>query len=122
MYSPHKFPGFSTKNNLDFWSKNYEGVQPTGDKEDRIWFIVGTCRGMYIIDDSAYDLWAIGNSRPGNGHFDDVLQWFEFFCNRDNKDFIISRIENTKFRSHLIGKRGFAEHGPAGVIKKIKTE
>ncbi len=120
MYTRYRFKEFKSKNNLDFWSKNYEFLKPTEEDEKRIWFIIGTCKGMYIIDDSVYDIWAIGNSDPGNGNFEDVLEWFEFYCKRDNKDLLITHIENMKFRDHLINKRGFIEHGPAGAKKTFK--
>lgn len=108
---------FVSKNKLYFWWKNYEFLKPTEEDEKRVWFIVGTCKGMYIIEDSICDIWAITNSDPGNGHFDDVLEWFEFFCKNGNRDLLITRIENMKFRDHLLNKRGFIEHGPAGVKK-----
>lgn len=48
-------------------------------------FRVGTCDGIYTATPKAYQIIAITNNVPGNGHFEDVLQWFEASCRRDNK-------------------------------------
>lgn len=95
-----------TIHKLDFQAKPYEPVsflakiiKPDGWIE----FKVGTCIGIFLVTDKTYDIVAIENENPGNGHFEDVLQWFEHSCHRDKKN---------------LTKRGFKWQGH-NVIKEI---
>ena len=74
-------------------------------------FVIGTCRGAWRCTDDAYEILAIINTAPGNGHFEDVLEWFEFSCRRDGKKFRFLQLENQGFKRHLIEKRGFTDCG-----------
>jgi len=74
-------------------------------------FRVGTCHGIYTAKPNAYQIIAINNECPGNGHFEDVLQWFEASCRRDNKSLMFVEIMNDKFGEHLKVKRGFKIKG-----------
>lgn len=76
-------------------------------------FKVGTITGLCNSTEDAYQILAILNDDPGNGHFEDVLEWFEASCKRDGKDLIFVEIQNKRFLKHLISKRGF---------KKVVTE
>lgn len=80
-------------------------------------FRVGTCHGLYCSTERTYDIIAIENSEKGNGHLEDVFQWFENSCKRDRKNLRVVAILNNKFRNHLISKRGFHNQGPDNVIK-----
>lgn len=108
---------FKSKHNLEFVPKE-DGVRP--NDEIRIRFTLGTCNGLYEDNSEFLNLFGIFNSEPGNGHFDDVLEWFEYMCKRDNKDFLITWLDNQNLRDHLLKKRSFLPHGPRGVRKNLK--
>lgn len=61
------------------------------------------------------------NSQPGNGHLDDVFQWFESSCKRDKKALIVMELMNERFKKHLLEKRGFSDMGKDNVIKIINV-
>jgi len=93
---------FKTTHNLEFLARVW--VRDENYAE----FKVGTCEGLYNTDDLTYNILAITNNEPGNGHFEDVLQWFENSCRRDRKGLQVQEIHNQKFLTHLIEKRGFS--------------
>ena len=70
-------------------------------------FRIGTCHGLWGVTKTSYDILVIKNDVKGNGHLDDMFQWFENSCKRDNRDLKILEIWNSKFKTHLINKRGF---------------
>ena len=82
-------------------------------------FRVGTCHGLWLPTDKTYDILAIRNDKPGNGHFNDALQWFENSCKRDGRDFRFLEVWNKNLKAHLIKKRGFKDIGDDNVIKKL---
>jgi len=65
-------------------------------------FRVGTCTGLYRAFNNAYEILAIENSKPGNGHVEAVLEWFYKSCRRDNYTFIIREVWNDNLRNKLI--------------------
>lgn len=100
-----------TSHNLDF------EVAPWKTKE-WLMFKVGTCNGLWRCNCNSYEILAISNDIPGNGHFEDVLEWFEFSCKRDKKDLVFLEIWNEKLMSHLINKRGFVGDGDCVLVRK----
>lgn len=80
---------------------------------------IGTCHGLWYPTEKEYVLLAVHNDEIGNGHFTDVMEWFENSCKRDKKDFIVGEVWNKRLKKHLIEKRGFIaiEHSDS-VIKK----
>lgn len=70
-------------------------------------FRVGTCTGLWGSTDDSYYILAVENHKPGNGHLNDVFEWFEFSCKRDKKNLLVLEIINPDFYIHLISKRGF---------------
>jgi len=70
-------------------------------------FKIGTCNGVWYPTPTEYRILFIGNSQKGNGHFDDVLEWFEASCKRDKRALVFEEVMNKKFMKHLIKKRGF---------------
>lgn len=80
-------------------------------------FRVGTCEGQYRATWDAYEILSIVNDNPGNGHLDDVFEWFEHSCKRDGKVLRVSEIWNERFYLHLIKKRGFKPDGSLDLIK-----
>jgi hypothetical protein len=84
-------------------------------------FRVGTCRGLYTATKLEYQIIAIENDRPGNGHLQDMFDWFENSCRRDARNLRICACWNLKFKRHLLKKRGFVQAADEAddVIKKI---
>lgn len=80
-------------------------------------FRVGTCEGLWCSTKTSYDILAITNKLPGNGHLTDTIQWFEQSCRRDKKSLRIREVWNGGFKKHLIEKRGFKKEGKDDVIK-----
>ena len=70
-------------------------------------FRIGTCEGQWISTDFTYDIISVTNRQKGNGHLEDVFQWFENSCKRDKKALRIREFFNERFRRHCIDKRGF---------------
>jgi hypothetical protein len=103
---------------LDFEVAPWESFLGVDESFSR--FRVGTCEGLWSSDRRYYRILAVNNSIPGNGHLDDVFQWFEASCVRDKKDLMIMEIMNIPFKNHLISKRGFKPFGPDNVVKSYK--
>lgn len=101
----------STTHKLDF------KCRPWHFDDGYVNFRVGTCGGLYRCDGNVFRILAIDNKEPGNGHFEDVLQWFEHSCKRDGYSLQFMEIMNPRFKKHLIEKRGFADIGNNGVQK-----
>ncbi len=70
-------------------------------------FIVGTCEGLYSYDGNAYQILSVVNSKLNNGHFRDVIEWFENSCKRDKKNFMFFELWNQRLKKYLIDKHGF---------------
>lgn len=106
-------PFYST-NQLDFESAPY----PYQFDDGRFWnaFRIGTCEGLWCCTEEAYLILAVRNSKPGNGHFTDVLDWFKNSCKRDKKDFKILELWNKNLKQHLINKKGFKAHSLDDVV------
>ena len=68
---------------------------------------VGTVSGQWMSTEHAYIIISFLNESPGNGHLDDVFEWFEYSCKRDNKALMIMEFMNDRFKKHCIDKRGF---------------
>lgn len=99
-----------TEHNLDFEVAKW--ITP-----DFMCFRIGTCEGLWAGNDKYYDILAVTNKQPGNGHFNDVLQWFEHSCKRDKKAFRILELWNKDLKKHLLTKRGFSKLGKDNLIK-----
>src|ERR1700683_705260 len=83
-------------------------------------FRIGTCDGLWTTEGKAYIIVAVRNSQPGNGHFEDVLQWFENSCRRDGYNLRIAEFFNPRLKAHFIEKRGFKPYGINDVEKIFK--
>ena len=80
-------------------------------------FRVGTVGGQWRSTQTAYEILSFFNEKPGNGHLNDVFEWFEYSCKRDKKDFIIREFWNDNFKQHCIKKRGFKLYNEDDLIK-----
>ena len=66
----------------------------------------------------AYEIISVINDKRGNGHLDDVFQWFEYAAKRDGRALKILEFFNGEFKRHCIEKRGFISiPGTDDVIK-----
>lgn len=89
-----------------------------GDDQSPYLYRIGTCHGLWYSKPDAYVLLMVMNDEIGNGHFTDVMEWFENSCARDKKNFIVAEVWNKRLLKHLIEKRGFvAIEGTENVIK-----
>lgn len=104
-----------TTHNLDFEAKPFY-IQIPGEPTN-ICFKVGTCHGLYIITKTAVEIIAITNEQKGNGHLNDVFEWFEYSCKTSKRNLRIVELMNKQFEKHLITKRGFQKQGDVNVIK-----
>lgn len=97
----------------------YEQSDPTELEPGRkmAGYKVGTCHGLVIFDD-AINLLAVINNEPGNGHFDDVMEWFHYACRIQKKDFRVIELFNQRLKWHLINKRGFVAVDQMTVVKR----
>lgn len=81
-------------------------------------FRIGTCEGLWRSTANAYEILAVNNDSPGNGHFQHVLGWFERSAIRDKKKVRFCEMMNTRLVKHLAGlgyelKRNTMEKGLA---------
>ncbi len=104
---------FTTVHNLPFTSCPWH--------RDHDWnvFKIGTCEGQWRAFHGNYEILSIINNSPGNGHLEDVFQWFFHYCRRDGRGLRLLEIMNENFKKYLIEKRGFVEDG-VNCIKKFK--
>lgn len=98
-------PKFISTHKLDFEVSQWDGQ--LNEEDNWMLFRVGTCEGVWKASEKNYSILAIVNSEPGNGHFTDVLEWFENSCKRDGKNLQILEVWNEPFKKHLITKKGF---------------
>jgi hypothetical protein len=80
-------------------------------------FRIGTCEGQWQVIGKAYVIISILNKESGNGHLDDVFEWFEHSAKRDGMGLIVAAVMNARFKEHLLKKRGFMDMGMDSVIK-----
>ena len=106
---------FKSKNNLAFEVADW----PFSDEYKA--FRVGTCHGLWGASATTFDLLALQNDKPGNGHFDDVLEWFENSCRRDGKDLRVLELWNEQLKFHLLEQHGFEEIDKENIIKKFRN-
>jgi len=82
-------------------------------------FRVGTCEGQWRVTPKAVEILSVINRYPGNGHFDDVLEWFEYASREARLPLRILRFTNPRFMEHLVTKRGFKKINDVDVEKEV---
>lgn len=70
---------------------------------------IGTVTGQWGYTADSYFIISFLNQNPGNGHLNDVFEWFEYSAKRDNKNLLILECMNERFYKHLISKRNFVK-------------
>ena len=109
---------FKSEHNLEFEVAPFEyNLEPKFTWQR---FRIGTCNGLWRPFDNCYEILAVVNDITGNGHLNDVFQWFENSCKRDNYNLKVLEFFNDKFRKHLIKNRGFIELNKNDIIKYSK--
>ena len=81
-------------------------------------FRIGTITGLWGSTDTSYDILAIDNEDKGNGHLQDVFDWFKMKCIRDKRDLRFHELLNIRFENYLL-RNGF-EKGDNCVIMSYK--
>lgn len=69
-------------------------------------FRVGTCEGLWRTHKNAYEILAVHNGLPGNGHFRIAMLWFENSARRDDMKVIVHEIWNFRVRQ-MLKKHGY---------------
>ena len=77
------------------------------DPIDWMEFRVGTCVGLWRQASGAYQVLAIDNEVIANGHFTDVMEWFEYSAQRDGFAFEVLHVWNKRLMDYLLD-RGFS--------------
>lgn len=100
---------FQSSHKLDFRTSPWKNPLSVGP----LWneFFIGTCRGQWRESKESYEILSLLNTTPGNGHFDDVLEWFSHLAKGKGKDLLIRQCWNAELKRHLVNKRGFASLG-----------
>ena len=97
----------TTKHNLDFEVAR-SPYKAHGFEDGHMMFRVGTCEGQWGSTDDSFYIMSVANDCQGNGHLDDVFEWFEYSCKQHNKNLLVLECMNKAFYEHLLSKRGFA--------------
>lgn len=107
-----------TRHELEFETRPWD--------RNPVWqqFRVGTCHGLYRSAEQVYEILAVVNDKQGNGHFSDVMQWFEHSCRRDGFRLRFAEVWNKEFKKLLTDKYGFQEDAdqPSAMIKSWEPE
>src|SRR5438876_5811544 len=106
---------FRSTHRLKFEYAPWLGDEVQGITEGFSRFRIGTCTGLWRPTEKTYDILAIFNSKPGNGHLQDVFDWFENSCKRDIRALRVLEVNNKRFKEHLLLNRGFIPDGPDDV-------
>lgn len=61
---------------------------------------------------------SIINNEKGNGHLEDVFEWFEYAARTQKLKLWIRAFMNDRFKKHCIEKRGFKASGDEDVVKE----
>lgn len=110
---------FTSSHKLDFEVADWNPLPGFPPAKEFKRFRVGTCHGLWTVTEDSYDILAINNDKPGNGHLEDVLEWFEQSCKRDKRTLRVLEIMNRKFADHLVNKRGFTWERGDNLIKRF---
>jgi hypothetical protein len=70
-------------------------------------FKIGTCNGLYTIKPQMLMLISVNNEERGNGHLNDVFEWFEYGAKFQSVPLSIVAFLNDRFYHHCLEKRGF---------------
>lgn len=80
---------------------------------------VGTCKGLYRSRGTAYEILAVANEQPGNGHVEAMLAWFIKSCKRDKFNLVVRDVVNKKLVAKL-ARLGFTCYAGDNYVKRYK--
>jgi hypothetical protein len=69
-------------------------------------FRLGTCEGLWRSTFTTYEILAIVNRTPGNGHFREAMLWFEASARRDHKWLKVRECWNLRL-AWMLWRNGF---------------
>lgn len=98
---------FQSTHKLDFLAAPYSRQFTEADEPPWQEFKIGTCFGLWRANKQNYEILSFKNKESGNGHLEDVFEWFEQSCKRDKYNLVVIEVWNKRFEKHLIEKRGF---------------
>lgn len=107
---------FKSEHNLEYLQTEDTEIEPGRTMAG---WKVGTCHGLVCFTDESIEILAIVNEEPNNGHFNDVLQWFEYAAKDQGKILRVIELFNQRLKWHLINKRGFVAESYNRVSKKL---
>lgn len=105
-----------TSHNLDFESREWKPNDPVSrsfallNPNNIQEFRVGTCYGQWFYNSkvgACLCILSIINDSPGNGHLNDVFEWFQYSAKKYKQPLMILELMNERFKRHCIEKRGF---------------
>ncbi len=70
-------------------------------------FRIGTCTGQWGSAKGCFYILSVINHEEGNGHLEDVFEWFEFACKESKRNLLVLACFNERFYRHLLWHRGF---------------
>jgi hypothetical protein len=94
---------FKSTHNLEFGDGGKWSFDPSFSR-----FKIGTVTGIWRAKEKCYEILGVTNDTPGNGHFTDVLEWFEHSCRRDKYAFVFLEVWNERLYKHLVEKQQFS--------------
>lgn len=95
---------FKSSHKLKFFTAPHiVGGAPSGMEK----FEIGTVHGLWVQSRMSIDIFACINDEPGNGHMDDVFEWFFEIAKEGALAVRIVNVSAVKFRNDLIEKWGF---------------
>lgn len=111
-------------NNSDLKTKHNLEFEARPGRFAHMEYRVGTVTGQWGTTSDSYYVLSFLNHEPNNGHLDDVFEWFEFSCKRDENNLIILECFNERFYQHLLSKRDFKalDKGCTNAIKVFNTK
>lgn len=67
-------------------------------------FEIGTVHGIWNVSTFSVDVFACINDEPGNGHMDDVFEWFFSIATERGLPVRVTNVSSEDFRQQLIDK------------------
>jgi hypothetical protein len=83
-------------------------------------FRVGTCEGLWRSTFTSYEILAVVNHTPNNGHFREAMLWFEASARRDHKWLKIRECWNPPL-AWMLWKHGFRWSPLFDWVKKFEV-
>ena len=73
-------------------------------------FLIGSVKGIYFVENKSYNIVAIQNTKPKNGHFERAVEWFEKSARQDKYILRFLETNNPKLVQKLLSL-GYQQEG-----------